>query len=82
MKLPPEFPRRMRQARISAGMTQSDLAAAAGMHAVALGRIERGVDHPRAGTVRAICRAMGASADYLLCLNETERNERKTHART
>jgi hypothetical protein len=39
------------------------------LHAVAYGRIERGADHPRAGTLRAICRALSASADSLLSLS-------------
>lgn len=50
-------------------MSQAALAARAGLHPVAYGRIERGADHPRAGTLRAICRAIGASADSLLSLN-------------
>lgn len=49
-------------------MSQSALAARAGLHPVAYGRIERGADHPRAGTLRAICRALSASADVLLSL--------------
>lgn len=69
MKLPPDFPRRLRAARVAAGVTQAALAARAGIHPVAYGRIERGADHPRAGTLRAICRALSASADCLLSLN-------------
>jgi transcriptional regulator with XRE-family HTH domain len=69
MRLPPDFPRRLRAARAAAGLSQSALALRAGLHAVAYGRIERGVDHPRAGTLRAICRALSASADALLELS-------------
>lgn len=69
MKLPPDFPRRLRAARAAAGLSQAALAARAGLHPVAYGRIERGADHPRAGTLRAICRALSASADALLSLN-------------
>ena len=72
MKLPPDFPRRLRAARAAAGLSQSALALRAGLHAVAYGRIERGVDHPRAGTLRAICRALSASADSLLNLNPAD----------
>ena len=71
MRLPPDFPARLRDARTAAGLTQREVAALAGLHAVAYGRIERGADHPRAGTLRAICRALSASADSLLSL---ERN--------
>ena len=69
MRLPPDFPARLRAARDAAGLTQRATATLAGLHAVAYGRIERGADHPRAGTLRAICRALSASADYLLRLD-------------
>lgn len=76
MRLPPDFPRRLRAARAAAGLSQSAVALRAGVHPVAYGRIERGVDHPRAGTLRAICRALSASADALLALhNPAERGK-------
>ena len=71
MRLPPNFPALLRDARTAAGLTQRATATLAGLHPVAYGRIERGADHPRAGTLRAICRALSASADCLLSL---ERN--------
>lgn len=51
--------RRIRAARESAGLSQSELARRAGVHRVTLGRIESGEGMPTAETVARIVRAIG-----------------------
>jgi DNA-binding XRE family transcriptional regulator len=51
--------RRIRDARQTAGMTQQDLASAAGIGRVTLVRIEKGEQSPRYETLAALAKALG-----------------------
>jgi transcriptional regulator with XRE-family HTH domain len=53
-----ELLKRLREER---KITQEQLAFDAGITASALSRIERGLNSPRWGTVRQLCRALGVS---------------------
>lgn len=54
-------PQQIRGARAMLGLTQADLAAAAGLSATALNNIERGSADPRASTLKAIQAALEAA---------------------
>jgi transcriptional regulator with XRE-family HTH domain len=55
-------------ARTERGMTQAELADAAGIDASAVSRYERGVTEPRAYTLLALAVALGTTTDYLVGL--------------
>ena len=52
---------RLRNARISAGLTVRQLAAEAGLSAVTISRIERGHSTPTVSTLQALSEALGVS---------------------
>lgn len=52
--------------RTAKGMTQQELAVAAGLHAITVSRIERGAVQPDLSTVEALARALGATVAELL----------------
>lgn len=57
---------RIKTARLAAGMTQEQLAAAAGLHEQSISKIELGVKQPLGSTVLAIAKALKVSTDQLL----------------
>jgi len=57
---------RIRQLRVSAGLTQQALAHAADIGRVTLVRIEKGEQAPRYGTLASLAHALGWSVQYLL----------------
>ena len=60
--LNPRFARKLRRARESAGLTQEELAARAGLSAKAIGALERGERrHPYPSTIRALAAALNLS---------------------
>ena len=52
------FGRRMRELRAEHGLSQDDLARATGIHATAIGRLERGSREPRLGTILRLARGL------------------------
>ena len=62
---------RVRWFRVSAGLTQEDLARASHIGRVTLIRIERGVQTPRYTTLTAIARALGKTVTELLLAPES-----------
>ena len=63
-----EFGARLAQARIDAGLTQSELARKVGMHANMVGSYEQGAHEPTANALARLCGETGASADAVLGL--------------
>jgi transcriptional regulator with XRE-family HTH domain len=53
-------------------MTQADVARAAHLEPSAVAHFESGRRRPCAANLRAICVAIGVSADYLLALTDTD----------
>jgi transcriptional regulator with XRE-family HTH domain len=49
----------LEQARLAAGITQAELAGRAGLHRMAVQRIEAGTSDPRLSTLQALARALG-----------------------
>jgi transcriptional regulator with XRE-family HTH domain len=68
--------RALRVARAKTGWSQKELAQRAGLHAVQLSKLERGhTTEATATTIRALCKALGISADVLLGLTGDEETE-------
>jgi transcriptional regulator with XRE-family HTH domain len=65
-----EFPKRLRFVREMRELSQSDLAKMTGMEPSAIAHAEAGRRMPGAETLRALCKALVCSADYLLGLSE------------
>lgn len=65
-----EFAKRMRFAREMRQLTQSQLANAAGIDQTVIAHIEAGRRMPGAENLRALCKGLVVSADYLLGLSE------------
>lgn len=61
-----EFGVRLAQARIDAGITQSELARRVGMHANMVGAYEQGAHEPTANALARLCDALVVSADDVL----------------
>jgi transcriptional regulator with XRE-family HTH domain len=62
---------RLRVARAHTGWSQTELARRAGLHSVQISKLERGVTREITGsTLRALCKALGVTSDYLLALDE------------
>lgn len=57
------FGARLKELREQAGMTQQQLADAAGMHRFGVSKLEQGLREPSWATVRAICKALGVSCE-------------------
>jgi putative transcriptional regulator len=55
------FAARLRQLRQQAGMTQAELAEAAGVHSQSIIKLESGEYEPKWQTVRALAKALGVS---------------------
>jgi transcriptional regulator with XRE-family HTH domain len=60
------LPRRLREARIRAGLTQVEVADAAGVSEDVYARYERAERLPSIDMFRRLCRVVGCSADWLL----------------
>ena len=59
---------RIALSRANNGMTQAELAKAAGLQPAAVSHFETGHRLPSAANLRKLCRALDCSADYLLGL--------------
>jgi len=57
------FGARLKELREQAGLTQQELAAAAGMHRFGIAKLEQGLREPSWATVRALCMALGLSCE-------------------
>lgn len=57
---------RLVAAREARGLNQSELARKAGLQPAAIGHFEHGRRNPSFANIRALARALGVSADYLL----------------
>lgn len=68
----PSTASRMREARESAGHTQSAIAKSMGVSQNCVWRYESGLTEPTAKALRAYARACDTSADWLLCLTKTK----------
>jgi transcriptional regulator with XRE-family HTH domain len=67
-----ELAKRIRIARLYAGLSQSDVARLAGLHNVQISKLERGISKDLTGsTLRALCRVLGCTTDYILGLSDT-----------
>jgi transcriptional regulator with XRE-family HTH domain len=60
------FGQRLREVRADAGLSQDTLAERAGVHATAIGRMERGGREPRLATILRLARALGVQPGTLL----------------
>lgn len=65
--------RRIRQLREAHGMNQSEFADLLGVNRAQVSRWERG-ENPSLESLRSILEKTGVSADWLLCVDEHERN--------
>jgi transcriptional regulator with XRE-family HTH domain len=61
-----QFGRRLREARLAAGLTQAQLAELAGVNAPHLSEIERGLQNIRMKTMVALARVVGMDIDVVL----------------
>jgi len=61
-----DFPQRLRQLRTARGMTQDQLAAAAGIATDTISLYERGRSRPRGRTVTALAAALDCDGAYLM----------------
>jgi transcriptional regulator with XRE-family HTH domain len=63
------FARQLRVARADKGWSQIELANRAGLHSIQISKLERGVTkEATVTTIRALCKALHVSADYMLGL--------------
>ena len=70
------FAQRLRVARAYKGWSQTELARRADLHSVQISKLERGVtQETTVSTIRALCKALGVSADYLLGLSDDMKRE-------
>jgi transcriptional regulator with XRE-family HTH domain len=69
-QLQPRLGELLRQARQRHGLTQAQVARAAGLVPAVYGRLERGTGLPSLGKLKALCDKLGTSADTLLCLRQ------------
>lgn len=60
------FGLRLKQARVAANLTQSDLAERIGMHSLSVSRWEVGGSEPTSKVLKIICEALSINADFLL----------------
>jgi transcriptional regulator with XRE-family HTH domain len=58
-----EFGPRLKELREQTGLTQLELAAAAGMHKFGIAKLEQGLREPSWATVRALCMALRISCE-------------------
>ena len=57
------FGARLKELREQAGMTQQELADAAGMHRFGVAKLEQGIREPSWATVQALCKALNVSCE-------------------
>ena len=67
--LQPRLGELLRLARRRLGLTQAQVAQAVGLVPAVYGRLERGTGLPSLGKLKALCDALGLSADTLLALS-------------
>lgn len=60
------FPQRLRFLRLQKGLSQRDLAKAAGVHYTRISGYERGTTQPTAGSLHQLAAALSVSTSYLL----------------
>jgi transcriptional regulator with XRE-family HTH domain len=60
------FGKQLRRIRQAQGLSQDQLAERTGLHATAIGRIERGAREPRVTTVLRLARGLGVRAGTLI----------------
>jgi transcriptional regulator with XRE-family HTH domain len=60
------FGKQLRQIRLAQGLSQDQLAERTGLHATAIGRIERGCREPRVTTVLRLAQGLGVPAGTLI----------------
>lgn len=66
-----ELAKRIRIARLYAGLSQSDVARQSGLNNVQISKLERGISKDLTGsTLRALCRVLGCTTDYILGLSD------------
>ena len=61
---------RIKQARKAQHLTQAQLAQLVGLSSAFLGHIERGTRKASLETVKALCKALNVSSDYLIGLSD------------
>jgi transcriptional regulator with XRE-family HTH domain len=66
------FSKRLKKARMFAGMSQSELGGHAGLDQTSISRYERGVDRPRIDSMASMCGVLGVSADWMLGIAGTD----------
>lgn len=66
------FPKRLSDARIGAGISQSELARRIFVRRESVARWEQGTRVPSAENIAILCRVLHVSADWLLGLGEKE----------
>lgn len=71
MPEPDSFAARLRTARVSAGLTQEDLATRAKTTQRTISSWESGATEPNASNLRELCIALGVSSDYLVLLRHS-----------
>jgi transcriptional regulator with XRE-family HTH domain len=60
------FGKQLRQIRLAQGLSQDQLAERTGLHATAIGRLERGAREPRVTTVMRLAQGLGVPAGTLI----------------
>lgn len=65
-----EFNERLKETRIAKGLSQMKLAKEMGFTQQAIALWEAGERQPTADAIKALCRALEVSADYLLGLSD------------
>lgn len=79
--IPKGFSTRLRELRSAAGLSQSDLAARAGMNLWGLAKLEYAQREPKWYTVVALARALGVTPDAFLATGEMERGPEAAEAK-
>lgn len=73
---------RIKQARLTAGMTQSQLARSINTSERNIARWENGPNQPRVSSVAAIAKATGQTIDYFLSPNGSDDDDEESEAVT
>ncbi|MDE5943563.1 MAG: helix-turn-helix domain-containing protein [Clostridia bacterium] len=65
-----EIKKRIKELRIERGLTQKQLAALVNKSVTGLASWEQGLSEPNVNDIRALCKILEVSADYLLGLED------------
>ena len=65
-----EIKKRIKELRIERGLTQKQLAALVNKSVTGLASWEQGLSEPNVNDIRALCKILDVSADYLLGLED------------